>query len=34
MQSYDIVEWGKPLQKLERETPKPSGTEVLLKMKY
>ena len=34
MQSYDIVEWGKPLQKQERETPKPTGTEVLLKMKF
>ena len=34
MLSYDVVEWGKPLQKSERPTPKPSGTEVLLKLKY
>ncbi len=34
MLSYDVVEWGKPLQKREHETPKPDGTEVLLKLKY
>ena len=34
MLSYDVIEWGKPLQKRERETPKPEGTEVLLKLKY
>jgi D-arabinose 1-dehydrogenase-like Zn-dependent alcohol dehydrogenase len=34
MLSYDVVEWGKPLQKREHETPKPSGSEVLLKLKY
>jgi D-arabinose 1-dehydrogenase-like Zn-dependent alcohol dehydrogenase len=34
MLSYDVVEWGKPLQKAEKETPKPTGTEVLLKLKY
>jgi len=34
MLSYDVVEWGKPLQKATRETPKPTGTEVLLKLKY
>ena len=34
MLSYDVVEWGKALQKRERETPKPTGTEVLLKLKY
>jgi D-arabinose 1-dehydrogenase-like Zn-dependent alcohol dehydrogenase len=34
MQSYDVVEWGKPLEKAERETPKPTGAEVLLKLKY
>jgi len=34
MLSYDVVEWGKPLQRTERETPKPKGTEVLLKLKY
>jgi D-arabinose 1-dehydrogenase-like Zn-dependent alcohol dehydrogenase len=34
MLSYDVVEWGKPLEKAERETPKPKGTEVLLRLKY
>lgn len=34
MLSYDVVEWGKPLEKMERETPKPTGTEVLVKLKY
>jgi D-arabinose 1-dehydrogenase-like Zn-dependent alcohol dehydrogenase len=34
MLSYDVVEWGKPLRKAERKTPKPQGTEVLLKLKY
>ncbi|HYY25984.1 MAG TPA: alcohol dehydrogenase, partial [Candidatus Udaeobacter sp.] len=34
MLSYDIVKWGKPLKKTERETPKPTGTEVLLRLKY
>ncbi len=34
MYSYDVVEWGKPLQRRERETPKPTGTQVLLKLKY
>ena len=34
MLSYDVVEWGKPLKKTERETPEPRGTEVLLKLKY
>ena len=34
MLSYDVVEWGKPLQKAERETPKPRGSEVLLRLKY
>ena len=34
MLSYDVVEWGKPLQRRERETPKPTGTQVLLKLKY
>ena len=27
MLSYDVVEWGKPLEKAERETPEPKGTE-------
>jgi D-arabinose 1-dehydrogenase-like Zn-dependent alcohol dehydrogenase len=34
MLSYDVVEWGKPLQKAERVTPKPRGSEVLLRLKY
>src|SRR5262245_47412531 len=34
MLSYDVVEWGKALEKTERETPEPKGTEVLLKLKY
>lgn len=34
MESYDVVEWGKPLQRAMRETPKPAGTEVLIKLKY
>ena len=34
MLSYDVVDWGKALQKAERETPEPKGTEVLLKLKY
>lgn len=34
MLSYDVVEWGKPLAKIERPTPQPRGTEVLVKLKY
>jgi D-arabinose 1-dehydrogenase-like Zn-dependent alcohol dehydrogenase len=34
MLSYEVVQWGKPLEKAERETPKPKGTEVLLKLKF
>ncbi|MDH3443612.1 MAG: alcohol dehydrogenase catalytic domain-containing protein, partial [Deltaproteobacteria bacterium] len=34
MLSYDVVEWGKPLIRTQRETPQPSGTEVLLRLKY
>ena len=34
MLSYEVVQWGKPLEKAERETPEPKGTEVLLKLKY
>jgi len=34
MLSYDVVEWGKPLEKIERQTPRPAGTEVLVKLKY
>jgi alcohol dehydrogenase, propanol-preferring len=32
MQSYDIVTFGEPLQRLERPTPTPTGTEVLLRV--
>ncbi len=32
MRSFDVCECGAPLQMIERETPKPQGTEVLLKM--
>jgi D-arabinose 1-dehydrogenase-like Zn-dependent alcohol dehydrogenase len=34
MYSYDVMEWGKSLQRREHETPKPQGTEVLIKLKY
>jgi D-arabinose 1-dehydrogenase-like Zn-dependent alcohol dehydrogenase len=34
MLSYDVIEWGKPLVKIERATPKPQGTEVLVRLKY
>jgi D-arabinose 1-dehydrogenase-like Zn-dependent alcohol dehydrogenase len=34
MISYDITEWGKPLQQSLREQPQPQGTEVLVRMKY
>ena len=32
MTSYDVVEHGKPLQKVLKETPRPSGSEVLLRI--
>ena len=31
MLSYDVIEWGKPLAKMEGVTPAPTGTEVLVK---
>jgi len=34
MLSYVVVKWGKPLQKLARETTKPKGTEVLVELRY
>ena len=34
MLSYDVTEWGQPLQKAVRDTPKPTGTEVLVRVKY
>ena len=32
MKSYDVCECGAPLRLMERPTPKPAGTEVLLKV--
>jgi D-arabinose 1-dehydrogenase-like Zn-dependent alcohol dehydrogenase len=34
MQSFDVVVWGAPLEKIERPTPLPRGTEVLVKIQY
>ncbi len=34
MRSYDVIEWGKPLQLRDKPTPRPTGTEVLLRLKY
>jgi D-arabinose 1-dehydrogenase-like Zn-dependent alcohol dehydrogenase len=34
MLSYDVVEWGKPLEKAVRDTPIPTGTEVLVRVKF
>jgi D-arabinose 1-dehydrogenase-like Zn-dependent alcohol dehydrogenase len=34
MLSYDVIEWGKPLEPIERALPRPAGTEVLLRLKY
>ena len=34
MLSYVVVEWGKPLRSAVRETPVPTGTEVLVQIKY
>lgn len=34
MKSYDVVDWGKPLQARMRETPTPQGTEVLLRLTH
>jgi propanol-preferring alcohol dehydrogenase len=33
MKSYDVAEFGSPLQLFERPTPKPAGTEVLLRVR-
>ena len=32
MQSYQIVDWGQPLQRRERATPTPQGTQVLVRV--
>jgi propanol-preferring alcohol dehydrogenase len=34
MLSYDVTDWGKPLQQAVRETPTPTGTEVLVRVRY
>jgi D-arabinose 1-dehydrogenase-like Zn-dependent alcohol dehydrogenase len=34
MLSYDVVEWGNPLERAEREMPSPTGSEVLVRLKY
>jgi len=34
MISYDIQEWGKPLQQAIKAQPVPQGTEVLIQVKY
>ncbi len=34
MKSYDVTEWGKPLQARIRDTPKPIGNEVLLRLTH
>jgi len=34
MKSYDVIDWGKPLQARVRETPAPKGTEVLLRLTH
>jgi D-arabinose 1-dehydrogenase-like Zn-dependent alcohol dehydrogenase len=34
MQSYDITEWGQPLQRRLRDTPQPGPDEVLVKLHY
>src|ERR1044072_4727269 len=34
MLSYDVVEWGRPLEKIVRETPAPRGAEVLVRLRY
>lgn len=34
MYSYDVIEWGGPLARRDYPTPVPTGTEVLLKLRY
>ncbi len=34
MNSYDVVDWGQPLQQAIRATPVPQGTEVLVRVSY
>ena len=34
MKSYDVIDWGKPLQLRVRDTPTPMGTDVLLRLTH
>jgi len=34
MISYEVTDWGKPLQRMLRDTPEPTGTEVLVRVRY
>jgi D-arabinose 1-dehydrogenase-like Zn-dependent alcohol dehydrogenase len=34
MLSYDVVAWGQPLERKERPTPQPAGSQVLLRLEY
>lgn len=34
MVSYEVLAWGQPLARMERSLPRPSGSEVLLRLKY
>jgi alcohol dehydrogenase, propanol-preferring len=34
MHSYDVTDWGQPLQKALKATPTPTGSEVLVRVKY
>jgi len=34
MESWDVVEWGKPLQHRIREVPKPVGSQILLRVSH
>lgn len=34
MDSFDVVDWGKPLQQAVKASPVPTGTEVLVRIKY
>src|SRR6187549_2917759 len=34
MKSYDVTDWGKPLQLRKQETPSPKGNEVLIRLTH
>jgi D-arabinose 1-dehydrogenase-like Zn-dependent alcohol dehydrogenase len=34
MHSFDVVAWGAPLKEIKHATPRPRGTEVLVKVQY